>query len=330
MAADVPVVLETRKEGKELIFTLVVVLVLIAFTFSVGGYTFFAACGRGKEMNWLDEAAVKKTDFAPYYANIQHGHQWLQDHQAQEVYITNRDGLKLHAYWVPAKAPKGTAMLVHGYHSCALMDFSIAFERYHQRGMNLLLPSHRAHGKSEGKYITFGVRECGDLLEWIEYHNHQFGILPMMISGMSMGAATVMYLAGEELPQNVKSLNADCGFTSPKEIIAKVFRDASHLPAWPILWATDLFARFFAGFRLSEKVSTETLKRNACPILFVHGMKDTFVPCEMTRRSFEASGGEKALLLVQNATHGTSFLHDKEHYLEEIERLLRHCLKEET
>lgn len=326
MAADVPVVLKTWKEGNELIFALAVVSVLIAFAFGVGGYTFFIACGRGKEIDWMDEKKVKETDFAPYFANIQHGHQWLQDHHAQDVYIMNRDGLKLHAYWVPAKEPKGTVMLVHGYHSCAMMDFSIAFERYHQMGMNLLLPSHRAHGKSEGKYITFGVRECGDLLEWIEYHNHQFGMLPMMISGMSMGAATVMYLAGEDLPHNVKSLNADCGFTSPMEIVAKVFQDATHLPAWPILWATDLFSRFLAGFSLSEKVSTQTLKRNTRPILFVHGTKDAFVPYEMTCRSFAASGGEKRLLLVENATHGTSFLHDKESYLLEIERLLSNVL----
>ena len=305
-----------------MIFTLTVIAVLIAFDFGVGGYTFFAACRRGKELDWLDEAAVKKSDFGPYYANIKHGHQWLLEHKARDLYMTSHDGLCLHATWVPAENAKGTVMLVHGYHSCALTDFSIAFERYHQRGMNILLPSQRAHGKSEGKYTTFGVLESRDVLDWIQFHNEKFAAFPMMLSGMSMGAATVMYVAGEELPENVRAINADCGFTSPKEIIAKVFKDATHVPAWPFIWATDLFARFFGGFSLEEKVSTETLKKNTRPISFVHGRDDDFVPCDMTCRSFEACAGEKALLLVDGATHGTSFLHDKEHYLQQIEWLM--------
>jgi len=310
-----------------LIFVLTVVAVLLAFAFGVGGYTFFAACGRCKSIDWLDEAAVKKTSFGPYYQNIRTGHQWLQEHNAQDAYMTSRDGLKLHACWVPAENAKGTVVLVHGYHSCVLTDFGLAFERYHRRGMNILLPSHRGHGKSEGKFVTFGVLESKDILDWVHYHNTHFGTFPMMLSGMSMGAATVMYVAGEDLPENVRAINADCGFTSPKEIIAKVFRDATHLPAWPFLWATNLFARFFAGFRLDEKDTRETLANNTRPILLVHGLADDFVPCEMTRKSYAACAGEKDILLVEGATHGTSFLHAREAYLAKIERLLHYCLE---
>lgn len=306
-----------------MIFALTVVAVAIAFAFGVGGYTFFAACRRGTEIEWLDEEAVRKTDFGPYCDNIRQGHQWLCDHGAQDLYLTSRDDLKLHATWIPAENAKGTVILVHGYHSCVLTDFSLAFDRYHKRGMNILLPSHRAHGKSEGKYTTFGVKESGDILQWIQFHNENFGAYPILLSGMSMGAATVMYLAGENLPENVKAINADCGFTSPKEIIAKVFRDATHIPAWPFLWATELFARFFAGFSLEEKISTDTLKKNTRRMLFVHGLDDGFVPCDMTRRSYAACAGDKALLLVEGATHGTSFLHAKEQYLQQIEILLQ-------
>ena len=309
-----------------MIFALSLLAILVAFAFGIGGYTFFAACGRGKEIDWLDEEAVKKTEFGPFYGNIRHGQQWLSAHDTQEIYMTNRDALRLHATWVPAENAKGTVILVHGYHSCVLTDFSIAFERYYRCGLNILLPSQRAHGKSEGKYTTFGIKESRDLLEWIDYHNCRFGDFPILLSGMSMGAATVMYAAGEDLPKNVKAINADCGFTSPKEIIAKVFKDATHVPARPFLWATELFARFFGGFSLEEMVSTETLKKNTRQILFVHGLDDDFVPCDMTRRSYAASGGEKRLLLVENATHGTSFLHAKEQYLQEIERLLREGL----
>ncbi len=305
---------------------IIAVAVLVAFCFGVGGYLFFAACGRGAAVDWTDEAAVLKTPFGKHANNIRIGHQWLQAHQAEDLYMTNEEGLQLHAVWVPAENPKGTIVFAHGYHSCVLIDFSLAFELYHSRGMNILLPTHRAHGTSQGKYITFGVKESQDLLGWIHLHNARFGRYPIVCSGLSMGASTVMYLAGMTLPENVRGFVADCGFTSPKAIISHVFRQQTHLPAFPFIWATGLFARYFGGFRLSEMDSTKCLRDNQRPILLVHGLEDDFVPPEMTKQSFDACGGDKSLLLVEGATHGVSFLVARDAYLEKINQLLEKAI----
>lgn len=300
-----------------------ILLVILAFCFGVGAYTFFVACGRGKEINWSDEAAVKASPFGKYYTHISEGRQWLRDHHAQDVYMTNREGLKLHAVWIPAQDSKGTVIFAHGFHSCGLSDFSLAFDLYHDLNMNILLLTHRTHTPSEGKYITFGVTESRDMQDWIDYHNQHLGNFPVLCSGLSMGAATVMYLAGMELPANVRGFVADCGFTSPMEIISHIFTQKTHLPAWPFLWAADLCARFFAGFSLSEMHTTQTLQKNTRPILLVHGLEDDFVPAEMSRRSFEACAGDKSLLLVEGADHGVSFLVAREAYLEKIHQLVK-------
>lgn len=310
-----------------MVIILIVALALAAIAFGVGGYLFFAACGR-LDIDWLDEAQANKTAYGKFYKGIQMGHQWLLANNAVDVYTQSDDGLRLHGLWVPAENAKGTVVLVHGYHSCALTDFSVAFPLYHEQGFNLLLPSQRSHGKSEGKYVTFGVKECGDMLHWIAWHNAQFGPQPMIFSGMSMGASTVMYLAGENLPDNVKGLIADCGFTTPKEIISRVFTKTTHIPAWTVIWATELFARVFGHFSLSEKDTLKTLARNSRPILLVHGEKDDFVPCYMTRRGFEICTGDKRLLLVEDATHGISFLKAKEQYLAMVTQLMDQCLEE--
>ena len=186
---------------------LIVLAVLVAFCFGVGCYTFFAACSRGKEINWLDEKAVSDTPYGQYYTHVKEGDRWLREHSAQDVYIESHDGLRLHAKWVPAENPRGTIIFVHGYHSCTLTDFSLAFDLYHDRGMNILLPDHRAHGQSEGKYVTFGVFESRDIRGWIDYHNENLSRMPVICSGLSMGAATVMYVAGMELPENFKTFN---------------------------------------------------------------------------------------------------------------------------
>ena len=300
----------------------VIVLCLLVLCLAVGGYTFFVACRRGKQINWSDENAVKATPFGQFYSHIAEGSQFLRDHGAQDVFMTNREGLRLHAVWLPAPNAKGTVIFAHGFRSCGLSDFSVALELYHEMDMNILLLTQRTHTPSQGRFITFGVKESRDMQDWIDYHNANLGSFPILCSGLSMGAATVMYLAGLELPQNVRGFVADCGFTSPREIISHVFTQKVHLPAWPVMWAADLFARLFAGFSLKEADTTRTLQKNTRPILLVHGLEDDFVPAEMTRRSFEACGGDKRLLLVEGAGHGVSFLVARQAYLDEIHQLV--------
>ena len=149
----------------------------------------------------------------------------------------------------------------------------------------------------------------------------------MILSGLSMGASTMLYLADEKLPNNVKGIIADCGFTSPKAIISSVFRAVTHLPVFPSLWAADLFARVFAGFRLSEKDTQRSLKDSKLPVLMVHGVADGFVPCEMTQKGYDACTGKKQLLLVEGADHGVSFLVDKERYTQMVTDFLKENLE---
>lgn len=302
------------------LYILIAVALLILVS---GGYTFVVACVRRKELPWLDEKAIQKTSYGKYYENIVIGDKFLKENPSQEVEIESYDGLKLRGVWVPAENPKGTILLAHGYRSSKLVDFSLAFGMYHAIGMNILLPDQRTHGKSEGKYITFGVKESRDMQSWIAYHNQTFGELPLILSGLSMGASTMLYLADADLPDNVKGIIADCGFTSPREIIKCVFHRVIHLPAAPSLFVADLFARLFAGFSLSEKDTRKTLQNSKLPVLLVHGVDDGFVPCEMTRQAYAACKEPKELFLVEGADHGVSFLVAKEKYVELVAAFLQ-------
>lgn len=302
---------------------LFVIIALLLLMFVSGGYVFYAACVRRKELPWLVEEEIKNTSYAKYYPYIAVANKWLSDHHAQDVSIRSHDGLELHGLWIPAKKPKATIILMHGYRSTILVDFSMVVELYHSLGMNILLPDQRSHGKSQGRFITFGVKECRDVLRWLEFHNSTFGEYQVILSGLSMGASTVMYLADEKLPENVKGFIVDCGFTSPKAILAEVYSRITHLPAWPSLWTTDLFARLIAGFSLTEKDSRITLSKNTLPILMVHGTEDDFVPCEMTKQGYTACTGQKQLLLVEGAGHGVSFLADKETYMSRVLAFLK-------
>ena len=303
-----------------LIFILLSALLLILVS---GAYMFTVGCVRKSDLPWLVEEEIKKTSYGRFYEYMVAADRWLREHEAQEVSVTSDDGLRLCGLWIPAENPKGTILLAHGYRSTKLADFSVAYDYYHSKGMNILVPDQRSHGKSEGRFITFGVKESDDMLCWIRFHNREFGNYQMILSGLSMGASTMLYLADRELPENVKGLIADCGFTSPKDILASVFRRVIRLPAGPTVWAADLFARLFAGFSLYEKDTRKTLAGSRIPVFMIHGTGDDFVPCDMTQQGYAACTGDKQLLLVEGAEHGLSFLEDTETYTAMLEQFLR-------
>lgn len=304
-----------------------ILFALVILTLVSGIYVFWFACVRRKEISWLIEEEVKKTPYGEYYDHILQADRFLKEHNAKDIYVKSYDALNLHGLWIPAENPKGTILLAHGYRSTKLVDFGLVFPIYHSFGMNILVPDQRAHGKSEGKYITFGVKESRDMQSWIAYHNQNLGNYPLILSGLSMGASTMLFLADETLQDNVKGIIADCGFTSPKEILSSVFRGVTRLPAYPSLWITGLLTRLFAGFGLSEKDSRNTLKYNKLPIFMVHGTDDDFVPCDMTRQAYAVCTGPKELMLVEGADHGTSFLVDSATYTVKVFEFLRKTLE---
>ena len=301
------------------IFVLLAVFLLLVVS---GTYVFVVACVRRKDLPWLVEDEIKKTSYGKYYNFIVSSDRWLKEHNAEDVYITSDDGLKLHGLWIPAENPRGTVLFAHGYRSTMLVDFGLAFDYYHNQGMNLLVPDQRSHGLSEGTFITFGVKESKDMLCWLRFHNNEHGDYPLILSGLSMGASTMLYLADQDLPDNVKGIIADCGFTSPWDILTVTFKRVIHLPAAPTLVITDLIARMAAGFGLKEKDTRISLAKCQLPVFMIHGREDGFVPCEMTRQGYEACSSEKQLLLVEGADHGVSFLIAKDRYTEIINEFL--------
>lgn len=298
---------------------IVAISVIILLFIIIGGYTFFAACGRKKEYPWTDLEAMAKIPAYTLYCHVIEGSlQWLTTHSPREISVTSKDGLTLYAYWIPANNAKGTILLAHGYRSTMLVDFGKVLDMYHTQGMNLLLPFQRCHGKSEGKFITFGDKESQDMQCWLSYHNEKLCQCPVVLSGLSMGASTVMYMLDQSLPDNVKAAIVDCGFTSPAEIIGKVFTDTTHLPSGLFIRIADVFARIFAHFSLYAKDTRQSLSKNTLPILMIHGKSDDFVPCQMSIDGFRVCTGDKKLILVDGAGHGLSYLKGQPEYLDAI------------
>ena len=295
-----------------------------------GGYWGFRhACARIEEPDWDSEAALKKTPFAEFAESIPQARQWLREHNARDVQLTSFDGLTLRGQWIPAEKPIATIILFHGYHSHHLNDFAAIYGYYHSIGLNLLLVRQRAHGESDGKYITFGVDERRDALSWIDFHNRTHGVDNVFLGGMSMGASTVLFAAGEELPPNVRGITADCGFSSPAEILSHIIKKDFRLPPKLVLPLMEVWARALGGFSFYECNSRDTLARAKVPILFIHGKADTFVPCHMSEVGYASCASAGELHLIEGAGHGRSYLYEPQRLRDALLSFFKRNLSEE-
>ncbi|KOP65525.1 alpha/beta hydrolase [Bacillus sp. FJAT-18019] len=247
---------------------------------------------------------------------------WWARQSFEEWSLTSDDGLKLHAYYLPAeKATDKTAIIAHGYsgHSEQMSAFA---QMYHENlGYNVLIPDARGHGKSEGDYIGFGWPERKDYVKWIDrviQHTEKEEDAQIVLHGVSMGAATVMMTSGEALPTQVKAIIEDCGYTSVTDELSYQLKRMYKLPSFPLLQSTSLLTKFRAGYSFGEASALEQVKKSKTPILFIHGSGDLFVPAEMVYELYENGPEHKKLFIVPGAGHGMARQFDPEGYDREV------------
>ena len=260
---------------------------------------------------------------AKYRDTLMAGEAWIRSQVTERVSITSSDGLQLSARLYLHPEAKGILLFFHGYRSSADIDASGAAEYYYNLGYSLLLPDQRSHGQSQGRFITFGIREKDDCVLWSRWCARRFGDdCPQILSGLSMGATTVLMAAGQKLPDSVRCIIADCGFSSPADILRKVIRSDYHVPPIIILPAIAFYAKHRAGFSIDAYSTYTAMETNALPVLFVHGLADAFVPCEMTEACYARCTAPKRLVLVEGAGHGLSFLVDTPRLKKELQDFL--------
>lgn len=255
---------------------------------------------------------------------ISEGIEYNKTEPQKWVNIKSFDGLNLYARYYDNKSDK-TIILFHGYRSSALRDFSCAVRMYKDFGFNVLLCDQRSHGRSEGKLITFGVKEKKDVVSWCEFVCEKYSPEKIVLGGMSMGATTVLLSLGENLPENVKAAIVDCGFTSPEEIILKVAKQSFKINAKYVLPFLNIFCKFFGNFSIYNNDTRKTVANTEIPIMLIHGKEDGFVPCEMSVEAYNSAKSKKELLLVEGADHGLSFLIDSLLVKSTIKKFLKEC-----
>lgn len=257
-------------------------------------------------------------EYKPFYPQMI---EWTKRSRAtphRKVEIKTFDGLTLRGRYYELTKDAPIEIMMHGYHGNLERDLSGGIFRALSIGHSVLLFDHRGSGLSDGNTLTFGINESRDCRKWIDYVLTEINPdAKIILSGVSMGAATAMITSGyEDLPENVVGVVADCGYTSAKDIIKKVVKEMK-LPSNLLYPFIKLGARIFGGFDLDEFSPIEQVKKSKVATVFVHGDIDGFVPMEMSERNYEAcSSKHKKLVIIKGADHGLAYPVGRQDYLD--------------
>lgn len=289
------------------IFILALILLISYYTYSVA---FYSPVNRRSSI----DDPLQGPQYEAVSEHIHRISHIMERIPCEDITITSFDGCRLHGRYYHVRDGAPLEILFHGYRSCAFRDCSGGHALSRKMGFNALVIDQRAHGASGGKTISFGIREHRDCLCWIRYSNERFGTAtPIILSGLSMGAATVLMAAGLELPDNVSCIMADSPYSSPCTIIEKVCADL-HYPVALCRPFIHLGALIFGGFRLNACNAMDAVKHSKVPILLIHGEEDRLVPYSMSIEIAACSASRTALCTFPGAGHGLSYLCDPIRY----------------
>ncbi len=297
-----------------------ILLCLLLLGLSVAYIGFRLACYAPKKQREKTAAALCPPGdvYEPFLDQIK---DWIA--QAERISktrytITSFDGLTLCADYYEYQKGAPVELMFHGYRGSVRRDLSGGIHRCFALGRNVLAVHQRSSAESEGNVITFGINEHKDCLAWIDFLiGLQGEDVKIMLTGVSMGAATVLMVADKDLPKNVVGILADCGYSTPKAIIKKVIKGMK-LPPNLLYPFVRLGARIYGKVDLESHSPLQAVTNPKVPILLVHGDTDAFVPYYMSQQLYDACGGEKRFLTVPNAGHGLSFAVDSKGYYDAL------------
>ena len=239
----------------------------------------------------------------------------LKNSDCEVIEITGRDGEKLIGHLHRCEKPSRIIVAMHGWRSSWSKDFGAISEFWHKNNSSVLYVEQRGQNNSGGQYIGFGMLERYDCVEWLKWIYDNFSKdIPVYLSGISMGASTVLMALGLELPGNICGIMADCGYTSPHDIWKHVTENNLRLSYGMVASMADDICRKKINMGTKDCSTIDALKQNKIPVLFIHGTADRFVPIEMTYENYLACIAPKELLVVPGAEHAKSYLTDKEKY----------------
>jgi uncharacterized protein len=303
----------------EMIYTLILLLVIaFAVVYSVSIHAFNdMTLGRRRTIEESFDSLEKDGLFA---------REEYEKLPKEEVEIKSEDGLSLRGTFIEKHNDgKRVIIIVHGYKSSYIWALQFV-KMFFEKGFNVLLVDQRSHGRSEGKYATYGHYEKYDLDLWVNWVRERVGEDAVIgLHGQSMGGGTVLQYT--EINKYVKFIIADCPYSDVAQLIKHQFNKVKKWPFAPFKYPLDIRLKRLAKFSMKDVSPINAIRDKEIPIIFIHGSRDNYVPTHMSRDMYKAKKGYKKLLIVEDAVHANAYGTDRKLYEKEVHEFLDEVLR---
>jgi uncharacterized protein len=247
----------------------------------------------------------------------------------EDVNFASFDNTRLYGWWMAATPDAPTVVILHGVKKNRT-DVLRAALVLKQADFNVLVFDGRAHGSSEGRYVTYGFYERRDVesaIEWL-VKEKQIDRSRVGLAGESMGAAIALQVAAHN--DWIRAVWADSPFASLRRVSAEFLQRVTHLPGAllnPVVWTTMHVANYRGNFDVKAVDPLALAQQIKCPVSLVHGTADELIATAHSQNIFDALGGDKQLWIVEGARHARSVRYVKGEYSERLARFFTDKLK---
>ena len=229
-----------------------------------------------------------------------------------EVQIKSKDGLKLFGEFFDFGS-KETAIILSGRCECCWYGYYYALP-YQKAGCNVLVIDQRAHGLSEGKYSTAGIKEHEDVMRWMAFLKDKFNQEKFILHCICVGSSTGLMAATTEFgKENVEKIVLDGAYINFKESYKRHYIAKGHA-LFPVYYEVWFWFRKHAGASANVSNPLKIIPNVTCPVLFIYSEEDIFSLPKNTSKLVSACASEKVVRPFAHGKHSHVRFSNKEEY----------------
>ena len=270
---------------------------------------------RTSPKKWGRECSIPEDE--EYKRMFDIGIEWYENNKAHKKDVSiESDGFRLVGEFYDFGA-KTTVIIIAGRMESLLYSYYFAAP-FKELSYNILVIDNRAHGLSEGKYLSLGAKEYRDIIRWGEMLHDRLGQDDIVLHGICIGSAVALYtLCSPECPEYFRAMSAEGMFTTFHDSFVNHMKDGKH-PVQPFTFFVMKYIRLFAGSDVVHDGPIYRIDKLKKPILFIHSKEDVFsLPCEV-QKVYDRCTSEKKLVWFDKGAHSRVRINSTARYDETV------------
>ena len=288
-------------------------LISVVMTFIVAYIVYSKTLMRGKSGTWGREHC-SEPGCVPLETMWERGLKWQAKNKTfiKELVIKSKDGLKLVAEWFDYGFDK-TVIILPGRREVLIYSYYYA-NPYKEAGVNVLVIDQRAHGLSEGKYSTGGIKEAEDVSIWMKLLHDELGQKEIFLHGICVGTCCATIVATRYKTDYLKAVILDSAFISYKEIYKNHYIEGGH-KLFPVFYQIWMWFSFFTHCNINDSNPEKYMADFTLPVLYMWGTKDIYCLPEKSKILFaKCASKNKQIEWFDGAEHSRVRLFDEDRY----------------